>query len=79
MSERVKNILAEGEATGHAHRLVGDVDVLIEDNIRSFKIENATDLTHEEHHTINLPADDYCSGITLEYDHFAKKAREVVD
>jgi len=72
-------ILAEGEATGHFHRLKGDVDVYEENNVRSFENNVDVPLTHEEHKTIVLPPNHYESGIVLEFDPAAQEARQVRD
>lgn len=80
MKKKLKEpILAEGEATGHYHRLVGDVDVYQEDDCRSFDLEVETPLRHEEHKEIVLPPNAYESGIVLEYDPAAEEARQVRD
>lgn len=75
-----RRVLAEGEATGHAHRVT--VDVYEEDDgLRSFA--GPTTVTHEEHTPIDVPAlpkdEDYLSGRAVEYDHFAEEARRVTD
>jgi len=70
------NCLAEGEQTGHAHRV--QVQVMErEDGIRLF--EGATDVTHEEHKTITLPKRKWLSGQKTEHDYFADMERQVVD
>lgn len=61
--ERCRIILAEGEATGHAHA-IDDVRarLLGEDIGRRFLevlAEGGVDLTHEEHATIHLPKGGY--------------------
>jgi len=73
-------ILAEGEATGHAHRLVGDVDVYeTDEDTKVFSLPGETTVKHEEHKAINLPAGEWESGIVEEYDHMAEEARRVAD
>lgn len=75
-----KPILADGEATGHAHRLLSDVAVYErEDGLREFELGTDTDLSHEEHDTITLPPGEYLSGQVREWDSFAEEARRVQD
>ena len=73
-------VLAEGEATGHAHRVKVDV-YEEEDGLRSFA--GPTEISHEEHRDIAISAlpdsEDYLSGRAQEYDHFAEEARQVRD
>jgi len=40
---------------------------------------HGTDVTHQEHHTVRLPPGQYIRGIVQEWDHFAKKARQLDD
>ena len=75
-----KSVLAEGEATGHAHRLVDDVDVVErDDGVRIFSLEKGCDVTHEEHGVVKLPKGDYLADRVVEQDHFAEEARRVAD
>ena len=69
-------VLAEGEVTGHAHRVGVDV-YEADDGVREFS--GATTVTHEEHGPITLPADDYYADRVVETDHFADEARRVTD
>lgn len=71
-----KGILAEGETTGHKHRVT--VQVLErEDGIRVF--EGATTVTHEEHKPITLPARKWNSAQGVEYDHIRDLERTIKD
>jgi hypothetical protein len=71
-------ILAEGEVTGHAHRLPRGVDVYERpDGLREF-VGGGT-LTHEEHGPVEIPIGEWVSGRVREYDHFAEEARQVQD
>jgi len=75
-----KSVLAEGEATGHAHRLAADVEVTEEnDGVRVFSLAEGTEVRHEEHGVVKLPKGDYFSDIVREQDHFADEARRVAD
>lgn len=74
------NVLADGEVTGHAHRL-GSTEVFENlDGTREFNISKLTDvLTHEEHNPITLPSGHFMSGKVVEQDHFANHIRNVAD
>ena len=77
-----KPILAEGEVTGHCHRLSDKVDVFqTKDDTKEFDLENPTDLVHEEHGTITLSPGQFESDQVLEYDPFEQEAgkRKVID
>ncbi len=57
-------ILAYGEITGHAHAVLGDVELLAADveemELRFLRVESEmAEVVHEEHSTIELPAGDY--------------------
>lgn len=76
------NVLQEGEATGHAHRLFdGDYQVYEEPKTKQkhLRLLTPTALRHEEHKEIILPPGDYRIGIVREYDHFSEEARRVTD
>lgn len=76
------NVLAEGEATGHAHRLHGDGYTYFEEpktKERYLRLVQPVALRHEEHHEIILPTGDYEIRIVREYDHFSEEARRVAD
>ena len=75
--ENGKLIVAEGEVTGHAHRISGNFELAADGG--SFALMEPTPIEHEEHGPINLPAKEFCSGICLEQDHFAEEARNVAD
>lgn len=74
-------ILAEGEATGHVHRITDGLATLILFQDKKFlKIfSDFARLKHEEHDLIDLPKDDYEIGIGREYDHFDEEVREIRD
>lgn len=56
-------ILAHGEATGHAHAVEGDVQLLAADiaemEERFLRVEQEAAIVHDEHDTITLPPGDY--------------------
>ncbi|MFA5439777.1 hypothetical protein [Dehalococcoides sp.] len=70
------NILADGELTGHAHRVTVQV-MEREDGVREF--EGETTVTHEEHKPVKLPHLAWNSAKVNEYDYYAEMAREVRD
>jgi len=69
-------VLAEGEQTGHAHRVTVDV-MEREDGVREF--EGATIVKHKEHKPITLPARKWNSAQVLEIDHITEVKRIVRD
>ena len=77
-------ILAEGEATGHAHAIVGtDVDncTMYEDSSGTIWLTVEDDVTvlHEEHNAVKLAPGNYRVGIVREVDPFESEIRSVVD
>jgi hypothetical protein len=73
-------VLAEGEATGHAHRLAGDFQHMLTSDGSFVRIGDAgATLTHEEHGTMTklLPGEWYTSGIQREF--ADERVRNVVD
>lgn len=71
-------ILAEGEVTGHSHRV--DVDVFeTDEKTRVFDVKDKTIVKHEEHKEIEIPQGEYESDRVVEYDHFNEEARRVAD
>lgn len=78
--KRKTNIILDGEATGHAHRLSGGVVLdLDKDNKVYLRVADGGKVTHEEHNTIALPAGDYVVTRQREYDPYAQAARDVRD
>jgi hypothetical protein len=77
-------VVAEGEALGHKHRIIGTefklhkivglTDVLFADIV-----SDDCRIVHEEHGTIDLPIGEYYFSPTIEYDHFAERSRIVRD
>jgi len=75
-----KSILAEGEVTGHAHRLSDNVEVYeTEEKTRQFDLESPDTIKHEEHNPFTLPVGEYESDKVVEFDHFAEEVRKVQD
>jgi hypothetical protein len=76
-------VLAEGEVTGHAHRIVRGNAELYRDFVKGLlwmKVlsEYAT-LVHEEHEDIELPMGEYSVKIQREWDWFSEEVRNVAD
>lgn len=63
-------ILAEGEVTGHAHRISeGEVELYERDGTLYLRVLSETAaLTHEEHHRIDIPKGDWVVRIQREYE-----------
>jgi len=81
---RAKNgrlILAEGEATGHAHAIkAGDGVSLMEcDGSLFLSTEKRVTIKHEEHKAVTIPPGDYRIGKVREYDHFEEESKFVQD
>lgn len=55
---REDRVLAEGEATGHSHRLTGGI-VLEKGEERFFRLDEPADLVHQEHEAISLPCGEF--------------------
>ncbi len=74
-------VLAEGEATGHAHVIEQKGAKLYEGDAGELFLELSKEatVTHEEHGPVTLPPGVYEAGIVREYDHFAEEARQVRD
>ncbi len=77
MDKRVDNVLADGEVTGHSHRVIGDEVAVYED--RSFVAPEGARVVHEEHADFVVDSGSYDTGIVREMDHFEKQAKEVAD
>jgi hypothetical protein len=73
-------VLAEGEATGHAHRIVEyGADLYEKDGILYIKVEKPVQVQHEEHKPITLTEGFYRVGHVREYDPFKEEARRIAD
>lgn len=76
------NIIAEGETTGHFHKLNGNNFELYksaEEECLLLKILDKTELKHDEHHAITLLPGNYKESSVIEYDHFKEEAKRVID
>lgn len=73
-------VLAEGEATGHAHCITESAAELYEHNgILYLRASVPVSLKHEEHRPVTISIGDWQVGIVQEYDPFEQEARNVRD
>lgn len=82
LMELKTNIVEEGEATGHAHRLYGDGFTMLQNpktKERYLKIVSGTPLRHEEHHEQVLPPGVWRIGKVREKGMFDDIVAPVVD
>jgi len=72
-------VLAEGEATGHAHviKTGHDVSMFEKDNERYLHITDNVDLVHDEHGTVIIDPGDY--RIVHQVEYTPKEIRRVAD
>lgn len=66
-------VLEHGEVTGHAHRLAGEVEVVVQNEAKkeiTFKVLDKAVLTHEEHERIVLEKGIYLKTRQVEYNPF---------
>ena len=65
--------LAKGEATGHAHVVEGEAELLaLGEKLFLRVLAGDVRVVHDEHGPISLPPGDYEVGRVREYDHFAE-------
>ena len=76
-----KFILAEGEVTGHAHRVqaVDTADFWKQDGKTFLTLQEPAVIEHEEHGHIELPAGTFELGIVKEVDPFTDEIKAVQD
>lgn len=77
------NILAEGEFTGHHHKIVADpIDLTLYEDAQGrkyFKLDKDANLTHQEHETITVKKGLYFVDIEQEFDPFQETINQVRD
>ena len=80
-SVKADKIVAEGEVTGHMHRILAEDAVVSVDKDGNIFVDapNGTVLTHDEHNAIDIPAGKFKIGIVREYDPLAEEIRSVAD
>lgn len=76
--EEKTDILLEGEATGHMHRVDKNAKIFTINDRKYLLVENSTFITHEEHKTIKLPKGIYEVTRQREYDPY-EGIRNVLD
>lgn len=84
MAKIADSCLAYGEATGHAHKIIGepghyDLRECPKTKTRHLRVVEPVMLKHQEHSPFILPPGDYKIGIQREYDPFEKLVRRVAD
>ena len=72
-------ILAEGEVTGHAHRMIGPVRLFEAGDDVYMRAPKRITLAHEEHGTQTVEPGTYRIGRVQEYDYDESEARDVND
>jgi len=72
-------VLAEGEATGHCHSVLDDIEYFERNGVFYIHAGEEFRVRHQEHKVVTLPPGDYEVGRVREYDHFAEEARYVRD
>lgn len=81
MDVKKDKIVAEGEVTGHMHRILAeDSTVFVTEEGKIFvDSPKGTVITHDEHDVIELPAGKYQVSIVQEYDPLEEEIRNVKD
>ena len=72
-------VLAEGEATGHAHCIVEEIEMYEKGGVLYLKNDKPVDLRHEEHASVTIPKGEWQVGRVLEYDPFSEETKQVRD
>lgn len=77
---KADRVVAEGEATGHAHRVLPGTATLYQAGGDLYlDAPDGAEVGHEEHRRIGLPPGQYACRRVLEFDHVADEARGVMD
>ena len=63
-------VLAEGEATGHAHVIEDDIEMYEKGGLLFIRVCRPVTVKHEEHDQIALSRGTYAIGFVREYDYF---------
>lgn len=74
-------ILAEGEVTGHMHKVSGGAQLFRASDGQFYMVADAdTQVVHEEHNPVSIPGNIvFQVNIVQERDHFERVNRKVVD
>ena len=81
-TKTARRILAEGEVTGHAHRLLEGADVEVYEHEGTLFLRvgrGGAPISHEEHGQAVIAPGSYRVGRVQEFDHFAEESRAVRD
>ena len=78
------DVLAEGEATGHTHRLVGQAQILehkaTDGTVEKYvNAKQDSQLVHQEHNTIDIPKGVYRVVQEREFDVIDEMSKQVYD
>jgi len=83
---RTSGIVAQGEATGHHHRIAADdmqvaelMEIGWQGNLMLKVSEHGISIVHEEHKTVTIPPGTYKVHQAREFDYMARFARTVRD
>lgn len=82
VTKKMDNLkLALGEATGHHHTLQANNIFFdgIDGAVNYFEIDEPTNLSHQEHNTLQIDKGCYEIIIEREYDYFEEEIKKVVD
>ena len=75
--------LAEGEVTGHSHRITeldtNLCDLFEKDGVLYVKAKESVSLIHQEHKAVEIPTGVWKVNIVKEFDHFLEESRNVQD
>lgn len=80
--ETTETVLAEGEVTGHAHRIAkkSNAKLFLTPMVALFiRVAEPCEIEHEEHESIILPMGDWSVNVQREYDWFSNEIRNVAD
>lgn len=72
-------VLAEGEATGHAHVIEDDIELYEKKGVLFVKTSKDVSVHHEEHQPVTLGVGIWKVGIVREFDPFLEEYRKVRD
>jgi len=72
-------VLAEGEATGHAHVVEDEIGCYEREGVLYLKIDTEAPVKHEEHKEVMIPPGLWEVVKVQEYDHFLEESYEVMD
>ena len=74
------DLIQEGEATGHAHRLTeGQIYVEPDSKVKYLRLVVPSEVTHNTHHPIQVPPNLYEVRVVLEKGMFSDLVAPVVD